>query len=104
MQGPRYRRDGAAADPRCCTKPHQSLAQVPPQALWFDLRSEYSTSYSRGSLFAGDGGQTTDTASERRIIESAVLPSEIERLKDLSGYLKMPSLPHWLRVDLPRPE
>lgn len=68
------------------------------------LRTEYSTSQSRSDLFSGNGGQTTDTASERRIIESAVLPSEVERLPDLSGFLKVPSLPHWLRVDLPRPE
>jgi hypothetical protein len=33
-------------------------------------------------------------------MESAVLPSEIEQLPDLQGYLKFASTPEWRRVKL----
>jgi hypothetical protein len=34
------------------------------------------------------------------VTESAVLPSEIEQLPDLQGYLKFASQPEWRRVTL----
>ncbi|MGH8169806.1 MAG: type IV secretion system DNA-binding domain-containing protein [Steroidobacteraceae bacterium] len=44
------------------------------------------------------------TESEHRQIESAVMDSEIERLPDLAGFLKLASSPDWLRVKLRLPE
>jgi type IV secretory pathway TraG/TraD family ATPase VirD4 len=44
------------------------------------------------------------TESEHRQIEPAVMDSEIERLPDLKGYLKLASSPDWLRVTLRLPE
>ena len=44
------------------------------------------------------------TESEHRQIEPAVMDSEIERLPDLAGYLKLASSPDWLRVTLRLPE
>jgi hypothetical protein len=44
------------------------------------------------------------TESEHRLIEPAVMDSEIERLPDLAGFLKLASSPDWLRVTLPLPE
>ena len=44
------------------------------------------------------------TESERRHIEPAVMDSEIERLPDLKGFLKLASSPDWLRVTLRLPE
>ncbi|MGH8290930.1 MAG: type IV secretion system DNA-binding domain-containing protein, partial [Steroidobacteraceae bacterium] len=44
------------------------------------------------------------TESEHRHIEPAVMDSEIERLPDLAGFLKLASSPDWLRVTLPLPE
>ncbi len=44
------------------------------------------------------------TESEHRQIESAVMDSEIERLPDLAGFLKLASRPDWLRVTLRLPE
>jgi hypothetical protein len=44
------------------------------------------------------------TESEHRQIESAVMDSEIERLADLAGFLKLASRPDWLRVTLRLPE
>ncbi len=40
------------------------------------------------------------TASEQLRIEPAVMASEIERLPDLSGYLKLTSIPDWYSVKL----
>lgn len=44
------------------------------------------------------------TDSEHRQIEPAVMDSEIERLPDLAGFLKLASSPDWLRVGLRLPE
>jgi hypothetical protein len=43
------------------------------------------------------------TRSQSVAIEAAVLGSEVERLADLEGYLKLASQPDWLRVAFPRP-
>ena len=43
------------------------------------------------------------TRSEHRQIEPAVMDSEIERLPDLAGFLKLASSPDWLRVRLQLP-
>jgi type IV secretory pathway TraG/TraD family ATPase VirD4 len=40
------------------------------------------------------------TTSEHRTIESAVMDSEIERLPDLAGFLKLASTPDWIRMKL----
>ncbi len=40
------------------------------------------------------------TTSEQVTVEAAVLPSEIEQLPDLTGFLKVASRPGWLRVRL----
>lgn len=42
--------------------------------------------------------------SEHRLVEPAVMDSEIERLPDLSGFLKLASSPDWLRVTLRLPQ
>jgi type IV secretion system coupling TraD/TrwB family protein len=44
------------------------------------------------------------TESEHRQIEPAVMDSEIERLPDLAGFLKLASSPDWVRVTLRLPE
>ncbi len=44
------------------------------------------------------------TESEHRQIEPAVMDSEIERLPDLAGFLKLASSPDWLRVNLRLPK
>ncbi len=47
--------------------------------------------------------QATRSTGEQHITEAAVLPSEIEQLPDLSGYLKLASSPSWQRVQIPLP-
>jgi type IV secretory pathway TraG/TraD family ATPase VirD4 len=40
--------------------------------------------------------------SDQHVTEAAVLPSEIEQLPDLAGYVKLASSPSWCRVSLRR--
>ena len=42
----------------------------------------------------------TISQSESRLVEPAVMASEIEQLPDLSGYLRLASIPDWMRVTL----
>ena len=42
------------------------------------------------------------TFSDQHVTEAAVLPSEIEQLPDLAGYVKLASSPSWCRVKLRR--
>lgn len=56
-------------------------------------REETTTSRSSGSQ-----GTTSTSTARRRQIEKAVLPSEITRLTDCNGYLKVASEPDWRRV------
>jgi Type IV secretion-system coupling protein DNA-binding domain len=42
----------------------------------------------------------TLSQSESRVVEPAVMASEIEQLPDLSGYLRLASIPEWMRVSL----
>lgn len=58
------------------------------------LREQLSRN--RGALF--ERSPATRTVTLQRVTESAVLPSEIEQLPDLCGYLKFASEPAWLRV------
>jgi hypothetical protein len=46
---------------------------------------------------------SSKTISEHQVIESAVVPSEIEHFQDLAGYLKLASSPSWRRVAITRP-
>jgi hypothetical protein len=38
--------------------------------------------------------------SEQYATEAAVMPSELEQLPDLTGYLKLASSPAWLKVSV----
>jgi hypothetical protein len=42
----------------------------------------------------------SNTSSQHLKIEPAVMASEIERLPDLTGFLKLASTPDWMRVAL----
>ena len=59
------------------------------------------TAYSRPAGL-GREAQGTNTSSEHRSIEDAVMASEIEQLPDLSGFLKVASRPEWWKVTLTR--
>jgi type IV secretory pathway TraG/TraD family ATPase VirD4 len=61
-------------------------------------REVLRTSVSRNRRATDIWGSTTH--SQQFAVESAVLPSQVEQLPDLSGYLKFASEPRWLRVRL----
>jgi type IV secretory pathway TraG/TraD family ATPase VirD4 len=49
------------------------------------------------------GARRSTNVSEQHVIEPAVMPSELEQLPDLSGFLKTASSPAWRRVRIARP-
>jgi len=63
------------------------------------IRQQVSRSHQPGKLFSGN-----ETVSDHHVTEAAILPSQIEQLPDLEGYLKLASQPQWLAVKLRKPE
>jgi len=59
---------------------------------------EHLTVNDGGGMFSR--GQSSTSASQHHVTESAVLPSQIEQLPDLEGYLKIASRVEWRRVRL----
>jgi len=60
------------------------------------IRKQVSRSRQLGKLFSSN-----ETVSDHHVTEAAVLPSQIEQLPDLEGYLKLASQPKWIAVKLP---
>ena len=65
------------------------------------LREQKTEGRSGGPIFAND--HRSVSTSLQYVTESAVLPSEIEQLPDLHGYLKFASTPEWSTVRLRAP-
>ena len=57
-----------------------------------------SSTESSGSSSGGRHSGSSSGYSEQIVEEDAVMPSEIEQLPDMSGYLKFATLPTWCRV------
>lgn len=83
---------------RCSGSEHGGTSQFASRLI--GQREVLRTTVSR-SRAPGDW-RTSNTQAEHFSIEPAVMSSQIEQLPDLSGYLKLVSNPHWLRVRLPR--
>jgi hypothetical protein len=66
------------------------------------IRRQTSRGRDRDGLFARGSRRSTQVSSQH-VIESAVLPSELEQLPDLAGYLKTASSAAWTRVALRLP-
>ena len=66
-----------------------------------EIVREHVTRSGNGAFF--DRRQDSVSRSLQHVVESAVLPSEIEQLPDLVGYLKLASRPAWLYLRLPSP-
>jgi hypothetical protein len=66
-----------------------------------EITREHITTNDGGGIFSRS--PATTSKSLQYVTESAVLPSEIEQLPDLAGYLKFASNPIWRRVTLTRP-
>lgn len=67
------------------------------------IRRQTSRGRDREGVLSARGARRSTNISEQTATEAAVMPSEIEKLPDLTGYLKLVSLPAWLKVSLPRP-
>jgi type IV secretory pathway TraG/TraD family ATPase VirD4 len=66
------------------------------------VRQQTSRGRDREALFAARGFRSSTHISEQHVTEVAVMPSELEQLPDLTGYLKTASSRAWIRVALPR--
>jgi type IV secretory pathway TraG/TraD family ATPase VirD4 len=62
------------------------------------LRRQISRGSDRESAFSTRGARRSRSITEQHATEPAVMPSELEQLPDLCGYLKTASSPAWLKV------
>jgi type IV secretory pathway TraG/TraD family ATPase VirD4 len=62
------------------------------------VRRQVSRGTDREQAFAARGARRSRSVTEQHITESAVMPSELEQLPDMCGYLKGASSPVWLKV------
>jgi len=87
---------------RCSASEHGGTARFASQLIGQRevLRPQLSVSREGGF---GRRRLRSRSQSDQVVIEDAVLPSEIEQLPDLSGYLKLATSPDWLRVEIPPP-
>jgi type IV secretory pathway TraG/TraD family ATPase VirD4 len=85
---------------RCSASEHGGTSQFASRLIGQRevMRTSRSQSRRTTEMFS------TVTRAQHRLIETAVLDSEIERLPDLAGYLKLASAPDWQRVTLHLPE
>jgi type IV secretory pathway TraG/TraD family ATPase VirD4 len=64
------------------------------------VRRQTSRGSDRDRSFSMKGGRRSKNVSDQHVIEAAVMPSQIEQLPDLCGYMKSASSPEWRRVAL----
>jgi len=64
------------------------------------IRRQTSRGRDREGLWSGHGWRRSRQVTEHYALEPAVLPSELEQLPDLEGYLKTASARAWSRVTL----
>jgi type IV secretory pathway TraG/TraD family ATPase VirD4 len=62
------------------------------------VRRQLSRGSDREIAMSSRGARRSRSITEQHAMEIAVMPSELEQLADLSGYLKAASSPQWLKV------
>ena len=89
---------------RCSGSEHGGTSQFASRLIGERevIRRHTSRGRDRESWFTARGARRSTSVSEQRVTEMAVLPSELEQLPDLTGYLKAASSPVWLRVKVRR--
>jgi type IV secretory pathway TraG/TraD family ATPase VirD4 len=85
---------------RCSASEHGGTARFASQLIGQREVVRPQLSISREGGF-GRRRTRSRSQSDQVVIEDAVLPSEIEQLPDLNGYLKLATSPDWLRVEFP---
>ena len=85
---------------RCSGSEHGGTSQFASRLIGERevIRRHTSRGRDRESWFVARGARRSTSVSEQHVTEAAVLPSELEQLPDLSGYLKPASSQVWLRV------
>ena len=87
---------------RCSGSEHGGTSQFASRLIGERevIRRSTSRGRDREIFFAARGARRSTNVSEQHVTELAVLPSQIEQLPDLTGYLKTASSRHWLLVRL----
>jgi len=67
------------------------------------VRRQTSRGRDREGAYLFKGGRRSTNITTQHVTEAAVMPSELEQLPDLTGYLKTASSRAWRRVRLARP-
>ena len=85
---------------RCSSSEHGGTSQFASRLIGERevIRRSTSRGRDRESLFAARGARRSMSVSEQHVTELAVLPSQIEQLPDLTGYLKTASSGDWILV------
>jgi len=89
---------------RCSSSEHGGTSQFASRLIGERevVRRQKSRGRDAQGLFAAGGLRRSTHVNEQYMTEPAVMPSELQQLPDLSGYLKTASSPAWLRVSLKR--
>ncbi|HMK86742.1 MAG TPA: type IV secretion system DNA-binding domain-containing protein [Steroidobacteraceae bacterium] len=66
------------------------------------LRRQVSRGSEGEAAFSARATRRSRSTSEQHVTEAAVMPSQIEQLPDLAGYLKSASSREWIKVSLDR--
>jgi hypothetical protein len=66
------------------------------------LRRQLTRGRDRDGLLGGRGSRRSTQVSEQHVTEVALMPSELEQLPDLAGYLKTASARAWRQVVIAR--
>jgi type IV secretory pathway TraG/TraD family ATPase VirD4 len=64
------------------------------------VRRHIARGRDRDAALPRRGARRSTNVSEQHVMEAAVLPSELEQLPDLCGYLKLASAPVWRKVSI----
>ena len=89
---------------RCSSSEHGGTSQFASRLIGDRevIRKQKSRGRDTQGLFSSAGVRRSTHVNEQYVTEPAVLPSELEQLPDLAGYLKIASSPAWVKVSLPR--
>lgn len=89
---------------RCSGSEHGGTSQFASRLIGERevVRRQTSRARDREQWLAARGARRSTSVSQQHVTEAAVLPSELEQLPDLAGYLKTASSPVWLRVRVRR--
>ena len=89
---------------RCSGSEHGGTAQFASRLIGERevIRQQASRGRDRESLISARGGRRSSSVSTQHVTEAAVMPSELEQLPDLQGFLKTASGRAWQRVVLAR--